>query len=969
MTGINHTATAKTPTVKERILLHLYPRRSKSEYEAPPEVTQRGIALGVGIRLRHVSQYVKPLISQGMVEHHSTHVRGRRRRQLAYFLTPLGRRQAEELRRALLPQAVPFRRRNGRIEDLPLARIYHEERRGASLLDLIQEFHAAGYVSETPGEDESRESSVVDFAPEAAGGDLFFGRERELVEVTDSLDRTPFTVVWGMAGIGKTALGAKVCENLRRERSIFWHRVRPWDGVMDLGLDLAGFLRAHGRSDLQAYLGRRGVESLTRIGEILGSDFREIGALLVLDDVHMASEEVMAFLSMLLEVLGQQHGTSALVLTREVPTFYSQRAVSLEGSVTEFLLKGLEPPSGAALLSEIGVAESVMDELLDQAGGNPLFLKLLAAGASLMASRGAWSSLETFIAREVEPSLNDEERECLEIASFYEIPVPREGLLLGPSGGLRTIDSLLSKALLEELEGSLLQAHDVLRHYFRSGMPRGRVEELGDTVVHWLLGQSESATERGAWGDAVSLMENALMFETDSTRRLSSLERLGGLRTSMGYPSGGLEAYRAALEEARDANARVGLHEKIAGALSELARFDEAEDEIEAGMSLFPGGPSPETVRLLLKSITSIHLIRVDYERAWECADRAASWMKGLGREPYLEGYLAQVRGLLFSIDPAKRDLRKARVELRKAEEIWRRVAPRALLWTYDIQVQIAHVEGRMADALEDCEKMLALAIEHGDVISRFNGLRKKALTLGPFLGRIEEAFLVLDELHRLAYRIQLPWPGYPLWDEAWLLELQGRNAEALEFLAYYIDQGPRGEFAPVFSEEGYVRWAIRKGPPAMRDYTWMAMLSAKCGDAHAARQYLDDARRHAPERLTPWSASQVDLAEALIHASEGEAEEAEARFRRMIGHFNDMECTKQPLLFPIVACRATIETCLLDYAEFLSKEGKLREAGKILRRIIRNTETYGYKAIEQAARDVLERLETESTQSIALHG
>ncbi|MEE8198457.1 MAG: ATP-binding protein [Thermoplasmata archaeon] len=530
---------ARTPTVKERILLHLYPRRSTSAYEAPPEISQRGIALAVGIRLRHVSQYVKPLLNQGLVEHHSTHVRGRRRRQLAYVLTPLGRGQAEALRRTLMGQTFPVRRRDGRIEDLPLARIYHEERRGATVLELLQEFKAVGYVSESSGEEEGGESAPVDFAPEVAGDDLFFGRERELGEVADSLDRSPLTVVWGIAGIGKTTLGAKVCDNLRGERSLFWHRIRPWDGAMDLALDLAGFLRAQGRTELLAYLGRRGAENLTRIGEVLATDLDGTRALLVLDDAHKASAEAKRFLSVLSEALQRQSDASALVLTREVPDFYTRDSVSLDGTVTEFLLKGLEPQSGAALLSKAGIGETQLDELLTQSGGNPLFLKLLAKGALKTGSRGTWSSLETYIAREVEPFLKEEERDCLEIASFYEIPIPREGLLLGRSGGFRTIVSLLSKALLEEVKGARFQAHDVLKRYFQGGMPRDRGKELRDKVVPWLLGQTSAATERGEWGGAVSLVENALMFETDSKRRLDSLQRLGGLRTSIGDASGG----------------------------------------------------------------------------------------------------------------------------------------------------------------------------------------------------------------------------------------------------------------------------------------------------------------------------------------------------------------------------------------------------------------------------------------------
>ena len=250
---------------------------------------------------------------------------------------------------------------------------------------------------------------------------------------------------------------------------------------------------------------------------------------------------------------------------------------------------------------------------------------------------------------------------------------------------------------------------------------------------------------------------------------------------------------------------------------------------------------------------------------------------------------------------------------------------------------------------------MIRLATENGDVISRFDGLRYKAMCLSMFLARFDEALQVLNELHELADMIQLPWTGYPLWDEATLYEAQGRYAEAREALAYVIEQGVRDVVAPVFSDEGYLRWVEQEIPPGMRMFAWMSMLSAASGDPQAAEEYLDEAKKRAPGSMTSWQASQMELAEALLHESLGEVKEAEEHFRKMMGHFEELNCIDRSDLFSLIACRHTIEGCIFDYGQFLSRQGRDEEAEEILSRVIRNSSRYGLRPIEQRARKVLE--------------
>lgn len=46
-------------------------------------MTQEGIAHGVGIRIQHTTQYVKPLIEEELVEERTSHVKAKARRRKA----------------------------------------------------------------------------------------------------------------------------------------------------------------------------------------------------------------------------------------------------------------------------------------------------------------------------------------------------------------------------------------------------------------------------------------------------------------------------------------------------------------------------------------------------------------------------------------------------------------------------------------------------------------------------------------------------------------------------------------------------------------------------------------------------------------------------------------------------------------------------------------------------------------------
>ncbi|MEE9182725.1 MAG: AAA family ATPase, partial [candidate division NC10 bacterium] len=647
-------------TVKERILLHLFDyNRFAEEYEAPVEVTQSGIAKAVGIRVQHVTQYAKPLMEEGQIEERTRHIQQMPRRRKTYFLTEKGRHHVASQRGALLQEDIPFRRMGGEVQLLPLSQVYLEERRGTRLVELLAEANATGYVSEAV---EVSAPGIVDFSQETPTIDAFYGREDELRQVVDALDQASIVVVAGIAGIGKTTLGSKVCEAFRGEKSVLWRRIRSWEGAADLAFHFAGFLRSLGRPRLHNYLNDSAPKELARLEQILVAELPGVNALFVLDDVHTASEDAENFLSILHGVIRQTEGSSVLLLSRRVPGFYSRRDVEIEGSIVEVSLEGLDGASRHSILRDAGIPERETTDLIELSGGNPLFLKLLARTHARKAVERRWKTLETYISEEIEPGLTASERNSLQIASFYEIPVPSSGIMLETGTGKRTLVSLQKQGFLDEVGERGFVVHDVLRDYFQRGLSSERRKSLTSKVVGWLQEEAQARKSSDRPRDAIGLLENAVKVDGNSSRRTVNLERLGRLRLAVLDALGAIPPFEEALENAKDVYVRGRLRERLAFCYSSVNRLDEAEELVRIGLEELPPGASVEAGRLLTLKAAWAWSSR-DYDEAWNLLDTVLGWRDEFPKEHHLWARAIRYRGWLHLFDTRRRDLERAETD------------------------------------------------------------------------------------------------------------------------------------------------------------------------------------------------------------------------------------------------------------------------------------------------------------------
>jgi hypothetical protein len=194
-------------TVNDRVAMFLYEyRHIEADYEVPGEVTQAGIASGVGISVTHVPRAVGKLIDQGYVFSKSSYVKGSKRKKKTYHLNRDGIIKYRELRDSLGKQSVNVGDGQSTLNDLfqRLKDTSQERNLPASTF-----FEVLISVTDDDGFDEDSYWKDRDSVTEVPTSTMpFFGREemcRTILEMAQGQSAVVL-VVYGEEGIGKTAL-------------------------------------------------------------------------------------------------------------------------------------------------------------------------------------------------------------------------------------------------------------------------------------------------------------------------------------------------------------------------------------------------------------------------------------------------------------------------------------------------------------------------------------------------------------------------------------------------------------------------------------------------------------------------------------------------------------------------------------------------------------------------------------------
>ena len=132
-------------TVRERVLLHLLEfGRYADATEVPPELTQTGISRAAIVDLRHIAQYVRPMVKEGLVRERSAHVKGLATKHKVYVLADGGRRIAAGVKDRIRSAVIRVHDESG-VHDATIGDVLMK-RHGCPVLDIVRESIEAGVM-------------------------------------------------------------------------------------------------------------------------------------------------------------------------------------------------------------------------------------------------------------------------------------------------------------------------------------------------------------------------------------------------------------------------------------------------------------------------------------------------------------------------------------------------------------------------------------------------------------------------------------------------------------------------------------------------------------------------------------------------------------------------------------------------------------------------------------------------------
>ncbi|HEX7393235.1 MAG TPA: hypothetical protein VF374_09870 [Thermoplasmata archaeon] len=340
-------------SVNDRVLLHLSRFATDIQPEEyPPDCTQVGIAVAVGISRTHVPRAVKGLIKDGLVTESTARVKGHERRMSIYAISSEGLRIAEKLWQDAQSDVFPVMK-DGAIVKLNGRDIGEQvgKKRAIALLSQMRD----GVVHL----DVRRRVPVRNLA-EAPMNGAFFGREAELSKMDEFMDSdAKMLVVLGNRGYGTTTLTRKFVDS-QDEEDVVWVPLNPDLPAKEIEARLIEF---GAKAD-------KGVQSLE---DVLRLD----NALLIFDDYFSVTEEVVELFGRIVETAD---AAKIIISARqETPAynwFYQKRHVEA-GIIKELRIKGLEEASAKKLLGNDKIEKDALRRVMLMTHGQPMILKML----------------------------------------------------------------------------------------------------------------------------------------------------------------------------------------------------------------------------------------------------------------------------------------------------------------------------------------------------------------------------------------------------------------------------------------------------------------------------------------------------------------------------------------------------------------------------------------------------------------
>lgn len=476
----------------ERILLFLSEFSNKRDlWDVPKEVTQKGISAKLDILENNVSRSLKRLQSDGLVEAELKHIKGEKRRQRAYFLTPAGEETVVEVRDRVsrMPLTISmegdllrttidtaYRRSREFGLNMTMAEVYQIKRNSEEPLMITSDGTGAGEGPQIYGHFQLP--------------DQFFGRERERSVIRDFLNsKTGVLLIWGIAGMGKTSL---ILQGLTENRVKGGYICcESWTDRIEIVNEISNMVQEMGLEDEFDEMSGEEISpgQLTRIMRKISASQKNL--VFIIDDLQKTGGGIDIYIEALCKAAMDHPGLKLVILTRDRPQFLDPR-YELRGSLLSLELSGLDEPAIRQMVRETDI-EADPDILHDITKGHPLFIELLMRTID----SGPSDRFHEFLDLEVISPLSPRQKKALEIASIVGVPFHRSLLR---NIKLEDIDILKRKGLIKEDRYGLFTVHDLIADHLMKGIPAERREDVRDEVLAYQI----SVILR-IWGDGPQL--------------------------------------------------------------------------------------------------------------------------------------------------------------------------------------------------------------------------------------------------------------------------------------------------------------------------------------------------------------------------------------------------------------------------------------------------------------------------------
>ncbi len=425
----------------------------------------------------------------------------------------------------------------------------------------------------------------------------FIGRGKELANYRARLQRDGFIVITGMAGAGKTTLGAKLALEVAKDaKHIFWY---TFDQIEQSTVDallwaLGAFFQSHGDHNLWRYLSnepesQKPLDRMVRMNLLLAGLTAD-SYVLCFDDLHLV--ERMPEIAYVFKLMRQRLTDRQEGVTSRVILLGRQVSRELESFVTA-PLSGFDYEDAAAFVREqpVHLPASIVRRLWERTEGNAKLLELSVSAIEPLAAEAA--AVDRFVEAK---SRKGDVREYLK-SNIYDVQSADEKLIMGalsvfPNSIERAaaesileaeniddvvtrLDALIDRQLLDETDQDQLHCHGLVRDYCYHVLSRADKDRfhLGAATyfeaqqnylaaahhyfekrdyaraIEALAGNSLIIINSGGAGGLLAQLGEFQKKFLSSDRWVALCKTTGDVRKIRGEYQAAIEAYAAALDE------------------------------------------------------------------------------------------------------------------------------------------------------------------------------------------------------------------------------------------------------------------------------------------------------------------------------------------------------------------------------------------------------------------------------------